>query len=246
MDLGFPKGGMIVIGGGYGSIGQPLRELLHKEGLCTEVLDLADGVDLSDPESVKMAFERLRGAYSSIYGYVSIAAGPLSSVLKNFLEATPADMEEQWRGTLLAAFYPVQESLRWMRDSGKGGHIVMVSSVNSLLSTGLGEVPYDLAKAAVNKMVSDIAAYYGRFGVYATVFSPGSIANPLWEESGQGEDLKRIAAVIPDRKVTTPEEVAGNLTFLLSPYGCVYNGKVLDASRGWGLCPEGWKINKTY
>lgn len=230
MELGL-RGKLIVVGGGSGGIGRFVVETLRHEG--AEVV-IATGVDLANPGEVQEYFAGLRKVYKELYGYCSLVWGGSDSPLHRVI---PEEIEETWKNTFLAALYPIQEAVRWMRETG-GGHIVIVSSVNSLL--GLNEFPYDAAKGAVNRIAPDICAGYGKDGICAVTLCPGTVmGTPSWE--GKEEMLAKIASTVPDGKLTTATEVANAIAFLMSDHVRMFNGGTLIADRGWHLRPMNWK-----
>ena len=120
-----------------------------------------------------------------------------------------------------------------MKETG-GGHIVIVSSINSVL--GLNEFAYDAAKGALNRIAPDIATSCGQYGIYAVTLCLGTIGGtPSWK--GKEEELQKIAENVPDRKITDVNEVAKVIAFLLSNHAKMFNGCALLADRGWHLKP---------
>lgn len=233
MDLGL-QGKLIVVGGGSGGIGRFVVEILRQEGAEVVVADLKTGIDLANPQEVQKFFAGLRQTHEKLHGYCSLAWGGSDSPLHC---ATPEEIQETWKNTFLAALYPVQEAVRWMRETG-GGHIIVASSINSLL--GLNEFSYDAAKGALNRIAPDICTGYGKDGIFAVTLCPGTVVGtPSWE--GKAEILARIASTIPDGKLTTTTEVANTIAFLLSPHAVMFNGGTLIADRGWHLRPMDWK-----
>ena len=230
MDLKL-KDKVIIVGGGEGGIGTVVCDFLREEGARVISLDKKKGDDLSNPEMVKRVFSEIRKHNRELYGYCSLTYGGGGE--SGILEATPWDVEGELRGTLLSAVYPIQEAIRWMKETG-GGHIVIVSSINSVL--GLNEFAYDLAKGALNRIAPDIAIGCGKYGIYAVTLCPGNVIDtPAWKD--KQADIERIAKVIPDGKPEKSIDVARTVAFLVSPFGEMFNGCTLIADRGWHLKP---------
>lgn len=230
MELGL-KNQVIVIGGGAGGIGSALYKVLAQEGAQVFVADLVNGIDLGSPQPVKDFFADLRRKHRKLYGYCSLVYGGGGE--SGIIDATPTEIQGEIHGTLLAAVYPIQEAIRWMKETG-GGHIVVVSSINSVL--GLNEFAYDLAKGALNRIAPDIATSCGKYGIYAVTLCLGTVGGtPSW--AGKEDQLKKIANAIPDKKVTDVNEVSRVIAFLLSDHAKMFNGCNLLADRGWHLKP---------
>lgn len=235
MDLQL-KGKVFVVGGGEGDIGRAITSALEAEGARVVTLDLAIGHDLSNPEGVRSIFQDLRSRYALIHGYCSSVVGGV--VAKKPLDVTPGDMEQTLQNTLLAAVYPIQEAARWMIETG-GGTIVVIGTINAKL--GLGEFAYDIAKGAVHRIAPDLATLYASQGLQALTLCPGTVYPTHWWE-GHEDALDGVRAHIPDGKVTTPQEVAAAVAFLMSPYGAMFNGAEIYADRGWSLRPPFTKV----
>jgi 3-oxoacyl-[acyl-carrier protein] reductase len=198
------------------------------------VADLKTGVDLSDPDDCRRFFSGLKTKYKKMDGYVSLVYGGGGTT--GIGGVNSEEMEQVMGQTFYAAFYPVQEAITWMKETG-GGQIVIVSSVNSIL--GLNEAAYDCAKGATNRIAADIATSCGRYGIYATTLLLGTVAGtPSW--TGKNEDLERLAKTIPDGKIITAIQVAKTIAFLLTPPASIFNGSELIADKGWRLKPQ-WK-----
>jgi NAD(P)-dependent dehydrogenase (short-subunit alcohol dehydrogenase family) len=228
MNLGF-KGKKIVVGGGGGAIGQAITNRLESEGAIVINLDIKSGTDLSDPIAVESAFMQIANRFSKIDGYCSsVYGGP---VMQKTLDITPEEINASLKHTLFAALYPTLEAARWMVQTG-GGSIVLISSINSVL--GLGEMGYDLSKGALNRIAPDLAVHHGHQRLFVSTLCPGTVAPaPVWK--GYEEGLAVIEASIPDKRATTPEEVAAATAFLLSPYGQMFNGSTILGDRAWSL-----------
>ena len=228
------EGKVIVMGGGGGGIGTIVHEELVQEKATPVMADLKTGVDLSDPDDCQRFFSGLKTKYKKIDGYVSLVYGGGGTT--GIGGVKPEEMEQVMRQTFYAAFYPVQEAITWMKETG-GGQIVIVSSVNSIL--GLNETAYDCAKGAINRIAADIATSCGRYGIYATTLLLGTVAGtPSW--AGKNEDLETLAKTISDGKIITASQVAQTIAFLLTPPATIFNGSELIADKGWRLKPQ-WK-----
>lgn len=229
MDLGL-EGKLVVLGGGRGVIGSHVQDFLQVEGAEVIVADKKDGVDLSDPNVSRDFFVRLRERYPgrALHGYCSMVydgagVGLDSMDQRSFMAGL--------NGTFFAAVYPILEAVRWMQETN-GGHIVIVSSVNSIL--GLNEPAYDMSKAALNQLVREIATSQGQKGIYAVSVCPGSIlGTDAWPEDKP--TVPQLRATIPDGNITTPGELANVVGFLMSKHARLFSGSTLIADRGWHI-----------
>lgn len=230
MDLGL-KDKLVVVGGGEGGVGTALCKALKEEGAIVVSADIKSGIDLSSHEKTREFFSNLRQQYhQGLYGFVSSVYDGQTAKIP-FIDATQEQMDIAYKGTYSAAYWPAIEAARWMKETG-GGHILVLSTVNTKL--GLAEGPYETMKGAVNRIAPSIATQYGSKGVYAITLLAGTIApTPPWE--GHDDLLEQVRKTIPDKRVTTPEEVSNVIAFLLSSYANAFNGNELLMDRGWTL-----------
>jgi NAD(P)-dependent dehydrogenase (short-subunit alcohol dehydrogenase family) len=79
-----------------------------------------------------------------------------------------------------------------------------------------------------------LAGEWGPRGVRCNVVMPGMIATP--KVTGMPDSLKdAIARTIPLRRFGEPDELAGVVSFLLSPAAAYLNGAVIRVDGGFGL-----------
>ena len=83
-------------------------------------------------------------------------------------------------------------------------------------------------------MARTLAAEWGRRGIRCNVVMPGMIETP--KVLAMPEPLKAgLTAAIPLARFGAPEELAGVVSFLLSPAAAYITGAVLRVDGGFGL-----------
>lgn len=128
------------------------------------------------------------------------------------------------------AIWSLREAIKRMstRNGGKGGSVVMISSMAATLG-GTGEYSwYAAAKAAVNTLVVGVAREVAREGVRINALSPGLIATDI-HVPGR---LDRVAPTVPVGRAGQPEEVAETVLYLLSDAASYMTGAVVNVSGG--------------
>jgi NAD(P)-dependent dehydrogenase (short-subunit alcohol dehydrogenase family) len=111
---------------------------------------------------------------------------------------------------------------------GKGGSIVMLSSIASVTS-GAGEyVFYAAAKAGIDVLVLGLAREVAKEGVRINGIRPGP-TNTEIHEPGR---LARITPLLPMGRPGEPDEIAEAILFLLSDAASYITGAVLNVSGG--------------
>lgn len=112
------------------------------------------------------------------------------------------------------------------KHGGKGGSVVMVSSMAATIG-GAGEcVWYAAAKGAVDSMVIGVAREVAKEGIRVNALSPGMIDTDI-QPPGR---IERLMPMIPAGRAGSPEEVAEGILFLLSDAASYVNGANLRVS----------------
>jgi 3-oxoacyl-[acyl-carrier protein] reductase len=144
--------------------------------------------------------------------------------------------DDDWRKdletNLYGAFYVVRAAFEALAESGDG-RVVVISSVAA--ETGLpGQVAYGASKAGLIGMVRTLAGEWASRGVRCNAILPGMIATP--KVLAMPEPVRRrLEATIPLRRFGATEELAGVVSFLLSPAAAYLNGAVVRVDGGFGL-----------
>ncbi|MFN2543070.1 MAG: glucose 1-dehydrogenase [Actinomycetota bacterium] len=103
-----------------------------------------------------------------------------------------------------------------MKDSGRGGSIVNISSVEGIRGAPM-LVAYAASKYAVHGMTKVAAVELGQFGIRANSVHPGGIDTPMVRAQGlEGVNLDKIFRGIPLGRAGVPEDVAQVVAFLAS------------------------------
>ncbi len=112
------------------------------------------------------------------------------------------------------------------KHGGKGGSVVMLSSMSATLGGANECVWYAAAKGAVDSMVVGVAREVAKEGVRVNAISPGMIDTDI-QPPGR---LERLMSAIPAGRAGSPEEVAEAIMFLLSDAASYVNGANLRVS----------------
>jgi 3-oxoacyl-[acyl-carrier protein] reductase len=144
--------------------------------------------------------------------------------------------DEEWRKdmetNLYGAFYLVQAAFEALAESGDG-RIVLISSIAAEVGSP-GQVAYGASKAGLIGMARTLAAEWASRGIRCNVVVPGFIATP--KVLAMPDEVKaRSAAQIPLGRFGETDELAGAVSFLLSPAAAYVNGAVLRVDGGFGL-----------
>jgi len=241
MDLEINGKTALVTGASRG-IGLAITQALAEEGVrvvgasrtVTPELDKAAAatvsVDLSTRDGATTAVEQAIAAVGGIDFLVNnVGAGdPETMSLGGFLDVD----DEQWRAVfdlnLFSAIWTTRAALPSILE--RQGAIVNISSINARVPTG-SPVGYAEAKAALTQFSKRLSEELAPRGVRVNTVSPGVVASPLWTDpngfGGKVADAFGVShgdllANIPGQfgiasgRISTPEEVADLVAFLLS------------------------------
>ena len=150
--------------------------------------------------------------------------------------AIDAMPDEQWRTTVAvnldSAFALVKHAVAQMKRQQRGGHIVLVSSTAGQRGEA-GHCDYAATKGALISMVKGLSTELAPFGIRVNCVAPGWVDTDMSSDALQDQQLRaKIFATIPLGRVGTPEEIAGPILFLCSPYGGFITGEVFNVNGG--------------
>ena len=137
-------------------------------------------------------------------------------------------LDTNLRGYLLVA----REGIRRMRELGKGGVIINLSTIAAEKAMqGLGA--YGISKAAVNSLTRTLAAELAPEGIRVNGVAPGLVrtrfSEALWKDEGMEQ---RMLQGIPLQRIAEPGDIAGAVAFLASPNSDYISGDVIHVNGG--------------
>ena len=155
-------------------------------------------------------------------------------------EDAPIDRlsDEQWHRTIAvnldSVFALVKHSVSHMKKQGgiPAGHIVLVSSTAGQRGEAF-HCDYAATKGALISMVKGLSTELARDRIYINSVAPGWVDTDMSASALNDPPTRaRIFGGIPLGRVGTPEEIAGPILFLCTPYAGFITGEVFNVNGG--------------
>lgn len=205
--------------------------------------------DLTDPDAVDRAVRQLAGELGDFSILVANAGGggwgaPRPEVAEQAASnLDPEGLQRRVAGNLYATAYTVRAVAPAMKRH-RYGKIVTVGSISGLLPRPDGShADYGSAKAAIVFYTKSLAQELGPFNINVNCIALGLTTTP--RISKKYADEPDTVTNIALRRLTTPDECAAVVAFLVSDEASILTGSVLEAHGGtrvprWGPPPEPW------
>ncbi len=239
----------LVTGGAQG-IGAAIAARLAAGGARVAVLDLDAeaaaasaarfdglglGADVSDPEQVQAAVERVVAELGGLHILVN-NAGVLRDNLLFKMSVSDWDtvLNVHLRGAFLCSKAAQQHMV-----AARYGRIISMSSTSALGNRG--QANYAAAKAGLQGFTKTLAIELGPFGITANAIAPGFIETAMTKATAEriGTTIEQmresVAASIPVRRGGVPEDVANVAAFFAAEESGYVTGQVLYLDGGRGL-----------
>ena len=198
---------------------QTLEQISAANGRC-HLLQF----NVKDRDVTRAVLETEIETNGSFYGIVSNAG----VVRDNAFPAMPADEWDEVIHTNLDSFYNViHPCVMPMVQSRRGGRIVVMSSVSGITGNR-GQVNYSASKAGLIGASKALAVELAKRHITVNCVAPGLIDTGMVDEEIRAEALK----MIPARRMGTPEEVAGLVSYLMSDAAAYVTRQAISINGG--------------
>jgi 3-oxoacyl-[acyl-carrier protein] reductase len=238
--------------GGY--IGGTTARMLAAEGAKVAVCDITDeacaktvrdiceagGTAIAAPADVKVsasveaAVSKAVGAFGGLDFMIHVAGGSARARQKYLADQSDEVILNVLGVNLLGAFWASRAAARILRDQGRGGRIINISSIVAL--NGLrGSVDYAASKGGIIAMTRALAKEMGAYGVTVNSVAPGVVQRP-----GEGADDSDYALKTNFLgKKCEATDIAETILFLCSDAARFVTGQTWVVDGGRGLAMKG-------
>jgi 3-oxoacyl-[acyl-carrier protein] reductase len=152
-------------------------------------------------------------------------------------EDAPIDRmsDDQWHRTIAvnldSVFGLVKYSVAQMKKQ-EGGHVVLVSSTAGQRGEAF-HCDYAASKGALISMVKGLSTELARDRIYVNCVAPGWVDTDMSAAALNDPPTRdKVFRNIPMGRVGTPEEIAGPILFLCTPYAGFITGEVFNVNGG--------------
>ncbi|MFC3023613.1 SDR family oxidoreductase [Vibrio zhugei] len=219
------KDGFKVIGTYLNDTDEQAKNWVKEQGFCDDELRLLE-LDVTKTEHCEEVLSKLLEEERHIDVIVNAAGITRDAVFKKM---TAADWNAVINTNLNSVFNVTHPLFPSMLERGSG-RIVNITSVNGIKGQ-FGQTNYSAAKAGMIGFTKALALEGARAGVTVNAVAPGYTATPMVSKM-RDEVLDSIKAQIPMKRLATPEDIAGAVSYLVGDSGAYITGETLSINGG--------------
>lgn len=195
---------------------------LRAEGRAAE----AHALDITDPASI----DAVASAYPEADILVNVSG---TNVRRRFQDYSPEEYERIMQTNLHGIVRLTREVGKRMVERGRGGKIIHIGSLMSLLGLPYLSI-YAMTKSALAGLTRVLAAEWADADIQVNCIAPGFILTDLNRDMWQpGFMADWLGGVQANRRLGTPDDIAGLAAFLASPAAAYITGQVIAADGGY-------------
>lgn len=247
------RGRTAVITGGGRGLGYSLAEALAEQGMRVAVFDVLPEVeesaarlaerfgvetvgirvDVTDPEQIERAFERV----TTELGVPQVL---LTAAGITLLEAATEIRPEQWRRVqsinVDGTFFSAQVFARTLLAAGLPGSAILVSSMSAkIVNVPQQQTAYNTSKAAVDHLSASLAVEWARHGIRVNAIAPGYFLSDMTKQFTESNPELAMDWIsrIPLGRMGDPSDLHGYVAFLASDASSYVTGQSVVIDGGY-------------
>merc|ERR1711865_43375 len=247
------QGKLAVITGGASGIGLAITELFAKQGAIVAIIDLANSAsvakqvssdsgarcmgfdcDIVDQAAVEAVFAKIAAEHRIDILVNNAGIGHVG----NLLDTDSAAMDKMYNVNVKGLFHTLKAGVANMMADGKGGAVLNLASIASLLGIP-DRFAYQMSKGAVLTMTYSCAVDYVKHNIRCNCICPGRVHTPFVDAflaknypGKEKEMFDKLSATQPIGRMGKPAEIASLALFMVSDKAKFVNGAAVPVDGG--------------
>ncbi len=224
------KNKVAVVTGGASGIGAATARLFEECGARVAVLDIRDGLDVTDEEAVRKEFLSIETRLGGIDFLVNNAG---RAARKPALELSREEWQDVVDLNLTAVFLCSRTAMPYMKKRG-GGAIVNLASIMGFSGGIFPNASYQATKGGVVNLTRALALEWAADNIRVNAVAPTFVRTGLTVPIFTNPDLeKRVMEHTPLGRLPEPEEIAAAIVYLCTPAARCITGITLPVDSGF-------------
>lgn len=223
------QGANVVIGYSGSESSRPLvKDLIAEiESLGRKAVEV--GAPAGDPDTGDKLVKAAVDAFGGVDVFVNNAG---ICPFHSFLDMPRETYLETVNTNLNGAYFAVQAAANRMKDQGRGGAIIAVSSISALVGGGM-QTHYTPTKAGLLSLMQSCAIALGPYGIRCNAVLPGTIETDINKEDlADQEKRDYMIGRTPLGRLGRPDDLGGPIVFLASDMARYVTGASLLVDGG--------------
>ena len=234
-----------VVTGAGGGMGRAISQKLVQDEMHVIGLDVAEDelaqtaqqigtefqgktVDLTDPKAVADVFAEIQVDHGGLDALVNNAG---TCLMSDFPNIPATELDSQMAINFSSAFHCCQQAIPLMLPRAGVRKIVNISS-NGAYNFDVFDPPhYRASKAAMDTLTKDLARRYATEKIAVNSIAPAMTTTPLFGVLSE-DVLQKAISAMPHGHAMDPSQIAGWVSFLISPAGDISSGNIIVLNQG--------------
>lgn len=218
------EGARVVLNDVQDSLAEEAAQQIAREtkGVC-----VAMPGDVADPQFLEVLVQECVKRFGELN--IAIANAGIT-LFGDFLEYNPDDFDKVLAVNLRSTFFLAQAAARQMKEQGKGGKLLFMSSVTGV-QAHKNLAAYGMTKAGIQMLAKTLVIELSPYRINVNALAPGAT---LTARTMAESDYESIwSSLTPIGRPATAEDIANAACFLVSPKADHITGQTIVIDGGW-------------